>query len=69
MVDGIVTSQVVGAADSIGRMFDRTVVAELAGLVDRLAGLPSAVDDDATRIDVIGGLEKLKAAAYAAQFG
>lgn len=51
--------------DTIGRMFDRAVVAELAGLVDRLAELPSAAGDDATRIDVIAGLEKLKAAAYA----
>ncbi len=40
---------------------------ELAGLVDRLAGLPAAVVDDAERIDVIAALEKLKAAAGAAQ--
>src|SRR5919106_546364 len=46
---------------------DGVVVSELAGLLDRLAGLPSAVGDDATRIDVIAGLEKLKAAVYAAQ--
>ena len=48
-------------------MFDKAGVAELAGLVDRLAGLPSAASDDATRIDVIAALEKLKAAVYAAQ--
>jgi len=53
--------------DSIGRMFDKAVVAELTGLMDRLAGLPSAAGNDATRIDVIAGLEKLKAAVYAAQ--
>ncbi|SDU84721.1 HNH endonuclease signature motif containing protein [Jiangella alkaliphila] len=40
---------------------------ELTGLVDRLAALPSAVVDDAERIDVIAALEKLKAAAGAAQ--
>lgn len=39
----------------------------LTGLVDRLAELPSAVVDDAERIDVIAALEKLKAAAGAAQ--
>ncbi|NED99179.1 HNH endonuclease signature motif containing protein [Phytoactinopolyspora halotolerans] len=44
------------------------VVAELAGLIDRLAGLPGAVDD-AERIDRIAALEKLKAAVYAAQVG
>jgi hypothetical protein len=48
-------------------MFDKAVVAELAGLVDRLAELPSAAGDDATRVDVIAALEKLKAAVYAAQ--
>jgi hypothetical protein len=48
-------------------MFDKAVVAELAGLMDRLGGLPSAAGDDATRIDVIAGLEKLKAAVYATQ--
>ncbi|HEU4542810.1 MAG TPA: DUF222 domain-containing protein [Jiangellaceae bacterium] len=46
---------------------DGAVVSELAGVVDRLAGVPSAAGDDATRIDVIAGLEKLKAAAAAAQ--
>ncbi|NEE00995.1 hypothetical protein [Phytoactinopolyspora halotolerans] len=44
------------------------VVAELAGLIDRLAGLPGAVDD-AERIDRIAVLEKLKAAVFAAQVG
>ncbi|HEU4542755.1 MAG TPA: hypothetical protein VFR23_16620 [Jiangellaceae bacterium] len=48
-------------------MFDKAVVLELVGLVDRLAELPSAVGDDATRVDVIVAVEKLKAAAYAAQ--
>ena len=43
------------------------MVEELTGLVDRLAELPSAVVDDAERIDVIAALEKLKAAAGAAQ--
>jgi len=64
---GIVRLKLSEPPDSIGRMFDKAVVAELAGLVDRLAELPSAAGDDATRIDVIAGLEKLKAAAYAAQ--
>ncbi|NEE01904.1 HNH endonuclease signature motif containing protein [Phytoactinopolyspora halotolerans] len=44
------------------------VVAELAGLIDRLAGLPGAVDD-AERIDRIAVLERLKAAVFAAQVG
>ncbi len=48
-------------------MFDAAVVRELAGLVDRLAGLPAAVGEDAARVDVIAALEKLKAAAAAAQ--
>lgn len=47
-------------------MFDR-VVDELAGLVDRLAKLPSSLGDDAERIDVIAALEQVKAAAGAAQ--
>ena len=38
----------------------------MAGLVDRLAELSSAADD-AERIDRIAVLERLKAAAYAAQ--
>ena len=48
-------------------MFEGDVVAELTGVVDRLAELPTAVGEDATRIDVIAALEKLKAAAAAAQ--
>jgi hypothetical protein len=48
-------------------MFDAAVADELAGLVDRLGGLPAAVSEDAARIDVIAGLETLKAAAAAAQ--
>ena len=32
-----------------------------------MAELPSAAGDDATRVDVIAALEKLKAAVYAAQ--
>lgn len=39
----------------------------LTGLVDRLGELPSAVTDDANRIDAIAALEKVKAAAGAAQ--
>ena len=50
----------------IRHMFESTVVSDLAGLVDRLGGLPSAADD-AERIDRIAVLERLKAAAYAAQ--
>ena len=49
------------------RMFEEAAVDELTGLVDRLALLPSTAGDDATRVDVIAGLEKLKAAAAAAQ--
>jgi hypothetical protein len=48
-------------------MFEEAAVDELTGLVDRLALLPSTAGDDATRVDVIAGLEKLKAAAAAAQ--
>jgi hypothetical protein len=47
-------------------MFESTVVSDLTGLVDRLGGLPSAADD-AERVDRIAVLERLKAAAYAAQ--
>jgi hypothetical protein len=47
-------------------MFD-AVVERLAGVVGELAGVPSSVADDAVRVDVIAGLEKLKAAAAAAQ--
>jgi hypothetical protein len=47
-------------------MSEAGVVRELAGLVDRLAELSSAADD-AERIDRIAVLERLKAAAYAAQ--
>jgi hypothetical protein len=39
----------------------------LAGLAGELAGLPGSVDDDAARIDVIAGLERLRAAVAAAQ--
>ncbi len=47
-------------------MFDAATASELASLVDRLADLPTAADD-AERIDRIAALERLKAAAYAAQ--
>jgi hypothetical protein len=47
-------------------MSEAGVVRELAGLVDRLAELSSAADDT-ERIDRIAVLERLKAAAYAAQ--
>ncbi|HEU4540335.1 MAG TPA: DUF222 domain-containing protein, partial [Jiangellaceae bacterium] len=47
-------------------MFDALVVNELAGVVDRLGGLPSAADD-AERVDRIAVLERLKAAVYGAQ--
>lgn len=43
-----------------------TVVAELAGLVERLAGLPAAAGD-AERIDRIAALERLRGAVAAAQ--
>ncbi len=43
------------------------MVRELTGVVDRLGELPSAVTDDADRIDAIAALEKVKAAAGAAQ--
>jgi hypothetical protein len=47
-------------------MFEATAprLAELAG---ELAGVPSATNDDAARVDVIVALEKLKAVAAAAQ--
>lgn len=48
-------------------MFEAVAADELADLVDRLAELPAAVGEDAARIDVIAQLEKLKAAAAAAQ--
>ena len=51
---------------NIERMYDSAVVNELAGLVDRLGGLPSAADD-AERVDRIAVLERLKAAVYGAQ--
>jgi hypothetical protein len=41
----------------------------LAELVGELAQLPAIVDDDAARIDVIAGLERVKAAAAGAQLG
>jgi hypothetical protein len=41
----------------------------LAELIGELARLPAIVDDDAARIDVIAGLERVKAAAAAAQLG
>ncbi|HEU4543668.1 MAG TPA: DUF222 domain-containing protein [Jiangellaceae bacterium] len=47
-------------------MYEPMVVGRLAGMLGELAGVPSAVADDAVRIDVIAGLEKLKAAAAAA---
>src|ERR687892_1519486 len=47
-------------------MFESTAQ-RLAGMVGELAGVPSATDDDAARVDVIAELEKLKAAAAAAQ--
>lgn len=43
------------------------VAQRLGDLVGELSGLPSQVDEDAGRIDVIAALEKLKAAAAAAQ--
>lgn len=51
-----------------GHMFESGVVAELAGLVDRLAALPAA-SGDGERVDRIAVLEKVKAAAAAAQLG
>jgi hypothetical protein len=41
----------------------------LTELIGELAQLPAIVDDDAARIDVIAGLERVKAAAAAAQLG
>lgn len=57
------------ARTRIVRMFDKAVVDELTGVVHRLADLPSTVGDDGARIDVIATLERLKAAAAAAQLG
>lgn len=42
-------------------MFDMALVGELAGMVGRLADVPSAVGDDGVRVDVIAELERLKA--------
>jgi hypothetical protein len=57
------------AGGRIVHMFDEMAVDELAGVVRRLADLPSTVGDDGVRIDVIAALERLKAAAAAAQLG
>lgn len=43
------------------------VADELADMLHRLAELPAEVDDDPTRVDVMAGLERLKAAVAAAQ--
>ncbi|WP_166354512.1 HNH endonuclease [Phytoactinopolyspora limicola] len=45
-----------------------TVVGELASMLSRLAELPTTVVDDAARIDLLAGLERLKAAAAATQY-
>ncbi len=45
-----------------------TVAGEVAVMVSRLAELSTIVEDDAARIDVLAGLERLKAAAAAAQY-
>jgi hypothetical protein len=47
-------------------MYEPMVVKRLAGMLGELARVPSARGDDATRIDVIAALERLKAAVYAA---
>ncbi len=44
------------------------VADEVAVMVSRLAELSAIVEDDAARIDVLAGLERLKAAAAAAQY-
>ncbi|WP_166351217.1 HNH endonuclease [Phytoactinopolyspora limicola] len=44
------------------------VVGELASMLSRLAELPTTVVDDAARIDLLTGLERLKAAAAATQY-
>ncbi|WP_166350644.1 HNH endonuclease [Phytoactinopolyspora limicola] len=44
------------------------VAGEVAVMVSRLAELSAVVEDDAARVDVLAGLERLKAAAAAAQF-
>jgi hypothetical protein len=48
-------------------MYESGVVKRLAGMLGELAGVPSAAEDDATRIDVIAALERLKGAVHAAQ--
>ncbi|HEX6197361.1 MAG TPA: DUF222 domain-containing protein [Jiangellaceae bacterium] len=48
-------------------MNERAVAQRLIDMVGEMAGLPSQVGDDPGRIDVIAGLERLKAAAAAAQ--
>jgi len=54
-------------ACTVVRMYGPMVVKRLAGIAGGLAGVPSAPGDDAARVDVIAALEKLKAAAAAAQ--
>ncbi|WP_166350714.1 HNH endonuclease [Phytoactinopolyspora limicola] len=54
-----------GSTDVDGR---DTVVGELASMLSRLAELPAIVVDDAARIDMLAGLERLKAAAAAVQY-
>jgi hypothetical protein len=48
-------------------MNEQVAAGEIAGMVDRLIELPSMLGEDAARVDVIAALEKLKAAAAAAQ--
>ncbi|HEX6197594.1 MAG TPA: hypothetical protein VFZ37_16880, partial [Jiangellaceae bacterium] len=48
-------------------MNEQVAARRLAGVVDELAGLASQLGGDGDRIDVIAVLERLKAAAAAAQ--
>ena len=48
-------------------MYEPMVAKRLAEMLGELAGVPSAAEDDAMRIDVIAALERLKGAVYAAQ--
>jgi hypothetical protein len=48
-------------------MYEPMVGKRLAGMLGELAGVPSAAEDDAMRIDVIAALERLKGPVYAAQ--
>jgi hypothetical protein len=48
-------------------MSEQLAVDEVAGMLARLIELPSMLGEDAARVDVITALEKLKAAASAAQ--